>query len=112
MFKDRAADFARATYNMLEKSGIGNILDRNLSPKNKTYVLAGYVWANYLEQLDDDEFLGEAGNIYSTVQLDNFIRMGQSQITVHNFSGWDKFTPFEYEVQTRLTPQYLDFRCH
>lgn len=109
---DRAADFARATYNMLEKSGIGNILDRNLSPKNKTYVLAGYVWANYLEQLDDDEFLGEAGNIYSTVQLDNFIRMGQAQITVHNFSGWDKFTPFEYEVQTRLTPQYLDFRCH
>lgn len=109
---DRAAEFARATYDMLEKSGIGNILDENLSTKNKAIFLGGYVWAYYLEQLDDDEFLGEAGNLYPTVQLDYLIRMGQTEVTVHNFSGWDKLTPFEYEVKTNLTPEYYDFRCH
>jgi hypothetical protein len=113
---DRAAEFARETMDILEDVGAEKIVGSYLPDKCKLggknlCIIGGKIWAKYKSVFDSDEFLGEDGYRLTTAQLDRMIGAGQTQLIVHNFSGWDKLTPFEYDVQTVMIPRYYDFRC-
>ena len=113
---DKAAAFAGKTLDIMEDleldGVVGHYLPGECSVNGKNLcIMASKVWAEYKGTFDTDEFLGENGYTLSTAELDGLIGSGQVGIDTHNFSGWDLLTPYEYNIQAILTPQYINFSC-